>query len=187
MNPPLAAGTWAIGAVYTSTDNEFTGSSSTVLLTVVNLNSPNIVWPTPDPIVYGTALSATQLDAQAQDPNTHADISGTYLYSPAVNFVPDAGSVNLNVSFTPDDTSTYSGQTGSVTLAVLKATLTVTADPQTMTFGGTVPTLTYTITGCVNGDSCDATTTRYGLARPRARQRRPRPARSGGYPITCTV
>ena len=39
------------------------------------------------------------------------------------------------------------------TLAVTPATLTVTADSQTMTYGGSVPALTYHYTGLVNGDA----------------------------------
>ena len=55
------------------------------------------------------------------------------------------GASNLEVTFTPNDPTTYSTQTASVTLTVTAATLTVTSDPQTMVYGSTVPTLTYTI------------------------------------------
>ena len=183
VNPALAEGTWAIGAVYTSSDNEFTGSSSTVLLTVVNLNSPVITWNTPAPIVYGTALSNTQLDATAADPtNTLVSVPGTFAYNPGIGVVPDVGSLPLNVTFTPNGYNKYSTQTASVTLFVTPATLTVTADNQTMSFGGTVPPLTYVITGYVNGDKSSVVT-----GTPACTTTATATSPVGGYPITCTV
>ena len=47
----------------------------------------------------------------------------------------------------------YSAKAGSVTTKINKANLTITADNKTMTYGGAVPTYTYTGTGFVNGET----------------------------------
>jgi Abnormal spindle-like microcephaly-assoc'd, ASPM-SPD-2-Hydin len=73
--------------------------------------TPTITWPTPAPITYGTALSATQLDATASVP-------GTFAYTPAAGTVPPAGTDTLSVTFTPTDTTTYNSATASVSLVV---------------------------------------------------------------------
>src|SRR5271154_2683417 len=56
--------------------------------------TPVITWATPTAIVYGTALSATQLDATANVP-------GAFVYTPAAGTVLTVGSQNLSVTFTP--------------------------------------------------------------------------------------
>ena len=194
VNPALAAGTYSIGATYTSSNGDFSGSSGTLSLTVtVGLNIPKINWDTPASIVYGTALTeattptaGTQLDATATDPNTNATVPGTFAYLPVAGTVLDVNENALNVTFTPTDGKTYSTAGASVTLDVLQATLTVTADNQTMSFGGTVPTLTYTITGCVNGDSCGPTNPVWtGTATCSTTATNASPV--GGYPITCSL
>src|SRR5262249_21743849 len=73
----------------------------------------------PADIVYGTALSSTQLDATASVP-------GTFAYGPASGTVLTAGNgQTLSVTFTPTDTAHYTTATASVPLNVLKATPTI--------------------------------------------------------------
>ncbi len=48
---------------------------ATVQITVLKA-TPVITWATPADIVYGTALSATQLNASA-------DVAGSFIYTPA--------------------------------------------------------------------------------------------------------
>ena len=183
----LGEGSYAIGATYTSSDGEFTGSSTTVSLTV-GLNAPVITWtPAPTSIVYGTQLIAAQLDATATDPTTHASVPGTpTYYFPAgtviqVGTVLPAGMDDLQVTFTPTDGLTYSTAGASTTLTVTPATLTVTADPKSMVYGGTVPPLTYTITGFVNADPSTVVT---GTATCVTTATSTSPV--GTYPITCS-
>jgi glucuronoarabinoxylan endo-1,4-beta-xylanase len=111
--------------------------------------TPTITWAAPAAITYGAALSATQLDASSS-------VAGTFSYSPAAGTVPAAGTQTLNVSFTPNDTTDYNSASGSVSLTVNKAPLSVTAANQTMTYGGTLPALTGTLTGVVNSDNITA-------------------------------
>ena len=181
----LAEGAYDISATYVSSNGDFTGSSSAVALDVtVSYITPTITWAVPAPIVYGTALSGTQLDATATDPTTNQPVDGTFTYAPALNFVPPVGNDNLQVTFTPTDGSTYTTNGASVTLTVTGATLTVTPDPQTMPYGGPIPTLTYQIAGYLNGDlstvvsgspNCSTTATLTSPVSPPT------------YPITCTI
>ncbi len=66
--------------------------------------------------------------------------------SPVNNYPISEGSLAATGNYTI-------GAFNAGTLAVAPAPLTVTADAQAMTYGGTVPALTYTYTGLVNGDS----------------------------------
>jgi RHS repeat-associated protein len=81
---------------------------------------PALEWATPAPITYGTALSATQLNA------TSGGIPGTFIYSPALNAALAAGFQTLSVTFTPTDSTDYTTTTASVLLTVNKATPTLT-------------------------------------------------------------
>jgi sugar lactone lactonase YvrE len=68
-------------------------------------------WASPAPIIAGTPLSATQLNATANLP-------GTFAYTPAAGTVLTAGTHTLSVTFTPTDTVNFSPVTKTVTLTV---------------------------------------------------------------------
>lgn len=74
--------------------------------------TPALTWATPAAIPYGTALSATQLNATA------GGIAGSFVYAPAAGAVLVAGPQTLSVIFTPDDTADYNPASGSVMLSV---------------------------------------------------------------------
>ena len=98
---------------------------------VIYQQVPPVSWATPAPIVYGTPLSALQLDAASTVP-------GSFTYSPAAGTVLNVGQQTLNVTFMPNDTVDYSSGTGSVTLTVIPATpmiaLTASANPVFATY-----------------------------------------------------
>ncbi len=54
--------------------------------------------------------------------DTQVFVPGTYIYTPSAGTVLAVGSHTLNVSFTPDNSSGYTGATGSTTIQVDKAT-----------------------------------------------------------------
>jgi hypothetical protein len=81
----------------------------------VNKAIPTLTWSAPAAIVYGTPLSATQLNATASVP-------GTFVYTPASGTVLPAGSQTLSVTFTPNDQTDYSTAMAAVSIYVLKAT-----------------------------------------------------------------
>ena len=79
--------------------------------TTVTRTTPTITWPTPAPIVQGTALGSTQLNATAS-------VQGTFAYSPGAGTVLAAGTHTLNTTFTPADATRYTTATASRTLVV---------------------------------------------------------------------
>src|SRR5205085_3922430 len=116
---------------------------------------PVINWSNPADITYGTALSATQLNATATDPNNNASIAGTFTYGPLLGARLHAGNnQSLAVNFVPSDTTNYSTPSQkTVAINVTKATLTITGDNKTKSFLATNPALTFTSSGFVNGDT----------------------------------
>jgi uncharacterized repeat protein (TIGR01451 family) len=76
---------------------------------------PAITWNNPADIVYGTPLSATQL-------NAIANVAGTFTYTPAAGTVLNIGNGQiLHVDFTPADTTNYTNASKDVTINVLAA------------------------------------------------------------------
>jgi sugar lactone lactonase YvrE len=125
----LKAGTQILCVTFTPTDtNEYKTAAASVNLTV-NPATPTITWLAPAPIVYGTPLSATQLNATA---NT----AGTFAYSPDRGTVLGAGPHTLGAIFTPGDTKDYTSATANVTLVVKKAMPTIKwATPAAIIYG----------------------------------------------------
>jgi hypothetical protein len=91
--------------------------------------TPLITWATPAAITYGTALSGTQLDAQA-------NVAGTFAYDPDAGAVLGAGPHTLTATFTPADANNYNGAQKTVTLTVNKATPVITwSHPADIVYG----------------------------------------------------
>jgi MBG domain (YGX type) len=108
---------------------------------------PMISWATPAAIVYGTALSATQLNAQANVP-------GTFRYAPPSGTVLGAGtSQTLQVRFTPTDTNAYASASATVSLTVNQKAITATADSLSRVYGAANPNFTITYTGFIGQDT----------------------------------
>jgi hypothetical protein len=127
----LGVGNHALTVTFTPTnptDYTTTTANATVTLTV-NKATPAITWAAPAAIVYGTALSATQLNASST-------VAGSFTYSPLAGTVLSAGSHTLSVTFAPTNTTDYTTANATVTLTVNKATPTITwATPAAITYG----------------------------------------------------
>ena len=70
--------------------------------------------------------------------------------------IPTRKDANVNgyvVYYYCEGNTNYSAKAGSVTTKINKASLTITADNKTMTYGGTAPTYTYTGSGYVNSET----------------------------------
>jgi hypothetical protein len=134
--------------------------------------TPVLSWSAPAPIVYGTALDSTQLNATASVP-------GSFAYTPAAGTVLPVGNHTLTAVFTPSDTTDYTSATIATTLEVDPATLTVTADNQTRIYDTPNPVLTFQYSGFVNGDTPSALTTA-----PTASTTATITSSVGNYPIT---
>lgn len=79
--------------------------------------TPSIVWVNPAPIVAGTALGGSQLNAAA-------DVPGTFVYQPpAGTILPLGNGQVLSTTFTPADTASYTTATKNVSINVVKPTV----------------------------------------------------------------
>jgi hypothetical protein len=139
---PVSVGAYTVLASFAGSADY--GPAQALAAFAIAQASPTVTWASPADIVYGTPLSAAQLDATADAP-------GTFAYSPAAGTVLGAGAHTLSVTFTPTDTADYNPATASVTLTVNKATLTVTADDATRIYGVANPAFTAGYSGFVNG------------------------------------
>lgn len=120
-----------LSVTFNPTDSgNYTAATKTVAINVLKA-TPNVTWSNPADIVYGTALSATQLNATAS-------IAGSFAYTPASGVVLNAGNgQTLSVLFTPTNATNYNTVSRSVTINVLKATPVITWNPPTTLSAGT--------------------------------------------------
>ena len=112
----LTAGAYpgGVGAFFAGTPNKLTSSTTADL--IISQAVPTVSWSNPQRIVYGTPLSATQLNATASVP-------GAFVYSPRAGTVLSVGPTQaLSVTFTPADTVNQSTVTAAVVLSVVPAT-----------------------------------------------------------------
>jgi hypothetical protein len=124
------AGTAAQGGTFTPSDTTNYNATTTTVNVTVAKATPTVTWATPSSITYGTALSATQLNASGS-------VDGAIVYSPASGTTPSAGTQTLTATFTPTDTTNYNSVAATtVSLTVNKATPTITwATPSAITYG----------------------------------------------------
>ncbi len=107
----LRAGPHTLGAIFTPKDTSKYMVAYMVVTIQVDQVIPMINWPTPASIQQGTALSSTQLNATS-------NVFGTFTYHPAAGTVLPAGTQNLSVSFSPNDTTDYAAMTASNSITI---------------------------------------------------------------------
>ncbi|MGE0077819.1 MAG: LamG-like jellyroll fold domain-containing protein [Bacteroidales bacterium] len=113
--------------------------------------TPEVEWNNPADITYGTILSNIQLNAKAYYNGTIVD--GTYIYSPDIDSLLNAGNNTLSVAFTPTDASNYNTVNKTVSLTVSKTMLTVSANDTSRVYGNSDPVFRLNYTGFVNGEN----------------------------------
>jgi hypothetical protein len=124
--PAYTAGSSTRGTITATASSPNFSNNVVQTDTVIFQQLPAITWAAPASILYGTPLSATQLDATSP-------IQGSFSYSPSAGTVLPIGQNTLTATFTPTDTTDYTTSTASVTLTVIPATplvsLTSSANP----------------------------------------------------------
>ncbi len=103
---PSNAGSYAV--LVTLTNANYVGSASGTL--VISPAGSVITWATPAPIILGTPLSGSQLNATAST-------TGAFAYTPPAGSVLPAGTSTLSTFFTPSTTN-YSAAAASVSIKV---------------------------------------------------------------------
>lgn len=147
-------------------DGSYAASASPVSIAIrVDQITPVIAWAPPAAITYGTNLS-NLLNASVTSGNSA--VAGTVVYTATPSggsagtvtssTVLGAGNYMLTATFTPADTAKYVTATKTVPLVVNKASLTVTADPKSITYGE-VPQYTATLTGFVESETASTAVT----------------------------
>ena len=151
-----AAGEWTLYLV--DADSGGTNMLTQWGLDITGAASPTLTWTAPADIVYGTALSGSQLNASAVYNGTN--VTGTFSYTPSAGTTLNAGMVQtLAVTFTPNDTNGFLPVTTSVSLNVTPAPLTITANSRSNVYGATLPVFTASYSGFVNEDTASSLTT----------------------------
>jgi hypothetical protein len=98
---------------FTVTARDSMASQQSVQFSItINRAVPEIDWASPAAMTAGEALSAVQLNATSP-------VAGTFAYTPAAGSIVSVGTTQLNVVFTPTDTTDYTTPTASVTLQVV--------------------------------------------------------------------
>ena len=136
----------SLSVAFTPTDaTDYTTATATATINVLPA-TPTISWAKPANIVYGAALSATQLDATAS-------VSGTFSYTPAAGAILGVGNnQTLSVAFTPTDTTDYTTATATATINVLPATPTISwAKPANIVYGAALSATQLDATASVPG------------------------------------
>ena len=145
------SGTWgstASGATY-KTDVYFALTAGQLnVLTDTRLTPTVTAWPTASGITYGQMLSSSTLTGGS------ASVPGSFAFlNPSLK--PNAGTYSASVVFNPTNSTTYKSVTGSVNVAVAKATASVAVTPYNVTYDGAPHTSTGTALG-VNGEDLSA-------------------------------
>ena len=149
-------------AQFYAKDGNMTGQIGTVKVKVTTtnyedfqltlvLNAINKIKPTPDgkitasEITYGDTLSKSEISGKMKDPNTGAEVEGTFAWQDP-DTVLNASTTGRDAEwkFTPTDKAVYTETTGTAFVKVDKAMQSGTVSMADYTYGGTPskPTLT---------------------------------------------
>jgi len=140
----LPVGQTVVSATFIPNDNVHYNPAQASVTITVNAVQPQITWATPATIVYGTPLSSTQLNAQA-------NFAGVITYSPIAGTILNAGTHTLLASFTPTDQN-YAFTGKAVSITVNKANPVVTwATPNGIAQGVALSTTQLNATANVPG------------------------------------
>jgi hypothetical protein len=179
---PVGTGTQLIKASY-SGDNSYSPSLSGAIGLTPTHKPQTITFPQPaSPVTYGVKLIALSAAASSKLAVSFGVLSGPGKVNGTALAITGAGTVV--VAANQAGNATYdAAQEVKRDITVSKASLKVAANDLSMKQGGTVPVLTYTMTGFVNGDTqAKATTGKPVLSTTATSKSAP-----GSYPITVSV
>ncbi|MDR3735647.1 MAG: MBG domain-containing protein, partial [Acidobacteriaceae bacterium] len=184
----LSPGLYTVSISYVGDTNYSAATGISVQIQVGQL-TPTVTYPAQTAITYGTALTSN-LNATTAYTTTSLTSGGTTAYTATLGSgspvavtaatVLTPGTYTLTATWTPNSSNStlYKSASGTTTLVVNKAPLTVTVNAATSVYGATFPTFTGTLTGVVTGDGITASysTTATTTSTP-----------GGSYSITATL
>ena len=159
----------SVTATLSVTDGTASNSPQQVSLSGTGVQAvPFVFWdPSVSSLIYGTELGSGLLDATASI--NGSGVPGTFTYKAGINgstaqavtqtTVLGAGSYILTATFSPTDNTNYTSATASISFTINRASLTVTAADVLIPHGVALPSLTYVLSGFVNGDTAATATT----------------------------
>ncbi len=149
---PTVAGTYTFMITATNPG----GSTSQDVTVTLAKAQPFVTWSNPADITYGTALSATQLNATCNFTDGTISYSAVNEASGAVyshiGDLPVAGTYSITATYIPNDPTDFAAAIKTVTLTVDKAPLTITADNVSRPYGTADGTFTVSYAGFQNGE-----------------------------------
>jgi Flp pilus assembly CpaE family ATPase len=110
----LDAGTHSLAVTFTPADHAAYATAQATVSLLVNKATPDIAWPSPEPIPYGSMLGESQLNATAS-------VAGAFAYNPGPGSVLAAGEHTPTVTFIPSDPRGYITAQAATTLTVTRA------------------------------------------------------------------
>ncbi|NBS84377.1 MAG: DUF11 domain-containing protein, partial [Verrucomicrobia bacterium] len=149
-----------LGTYYNQAEMTYDGvyTPPVPLAPVSIVSNPVLGWPAISNVVYGTPINTNN----ALYPTSN--VPGTFSFNPTNGAILPVGTNTLVAQFTPSNTSLYNTGSISNTIIVTKAPLVVTCQPTNKVYSTTNPTLTYLVTGYVNGESSNALTTQPSIS-----------------------
>lgn len=151
----LSAGSHAFIAAYTSASSDFVDSLDSFMQTVVpatltvTADNKSKIYGADNPLLTDTITGFVNGDSPSV-------VAGVASLSTTATSTSGVGNYAITVGTGTLNAANYAFAVESGTLSVTPATLTVNADDKTMVVGATVPSLTDTIAGFVNGDTANA-------------------------------
>ena len=158
INERVLGGTVNIGAYESSYVSTSTGLTSSATNDTSTYGTSVIFTATVSDIESGTGTPTGSVEfydgTTDLGPGTALSGSGYIVTSKFTTSTLDAATHGIYAVYTPSPTGNFLGGTSSTLNQVVNpAPLTITASAQTKVYGAALPTLTYTVSGFVNGDT----------------------------------
>jgi prolyl-tRNA editing enzyme YbaK/EbsC (Cys-tRNA(Pro) deacylase) len=134
------AGITNVSVTFAPTDTVHYNPVTTTVAVSVGTEAISVATaPVATPITYGQTLSASTLSGGTVTNAAGAPVAGSFAFANAA-LVPDAGSTNVNVVFTPADPINYASATTTISVMVAKQTPVVATAPAptAITYGQTL-------------------------------------------------
>src|SRR5439155_1394010 len=151
-------------------------AESTMTISVQAMpEAPMLSWARPEAIVYGTPLTASEL-------NPMANVPGSFTFDPPMGQILPVGSDQLLVAtFMPADIANFTEVTVTNLIDVNKAALLINADNKSKVYGQANPALSASYSGFVNGETAADLDTPVSVSTTATAS-----SPVGGYPITAS-
>jgi autotransporter-associated beta strand protein len=148
------AGTTNVSVTFTPADTDDYNIATTIVTVTVDKATPTITAPTASAIAFGQTLASSSLTGGvAINENNGVAVAGSFAFT-TPTILPDAGTTNVSVTFTPADTNNYDAATANVLVTVDKSTPMLTAPTaSTIAYGQTLTSSTLTGGAATNANN----------------------------------